>query len=73
MFVRIRFQYGSLRLRKRERGSDVWEFRYYETNPEGKGIRQSVRGDAYKFRGYVIHLLYATEVWIGQKRIWKIP
>ena len=42
MFVRTRFQYGSLRLRKRERGSDVWEFRYYETNPEGKRIRQSV-------------------------------
>ena len=42
MFVRTRFQCGSLRLRKRERGSDVWEFRYYETNPEGKRIRQSV-------------------------------
>jgi hypothetical protein len=39
MFVRTRFQYGSLRLRKRERGSDVWEFRYYETNPEGKRVR----------------------------------
>jgi integrase len=42
MFVRTRFQYGSLRLRKRERGSDVWEFRYYETNPEGKRIRRSM-------------------------------
>ena len=42
MFVRTRFQYGSLRLRKRERSSDVWEFRYYETNPEGKRMRQSV-------------------------------
>ncbi len=42
MFVRTRFQYGSLRLRKRERGSAVWEFRYYETDPEGKRIRQSV-------------------------------
>ena len=40
--VRTRFQYGSLRLRKCERGSDVWEFRYYETNPEGKRIRQGV-------------------------------
>ena len=37
MFVRTRFQYGSLRLRKRERGSDVWEFRYYETNPKASG------------------------------------
>jgi len=42
MFVRTRFQYGSLRLRKRERGPDVWEFRYYETNPEGKRMRRSV-------------------------------
>jgi integrase len=42
MFVRTRFQYGSLRLRKRERGSDVWEFRYYETNPEGKRVRRSM-------------------------------
>ena len=33
MFVRARFQYGSLRLRKRERSTDVWEFRYYETSP----------------------------------------
>jgi integrase len=42
MFVRTRFQYGSLRLRKRERGSDVWEFRYYETNPEGRRVRRSM-------------------------------
>ncbi len=42
MFVRTRFQYGSLRLWKRERSTDVWEFRYYETSPVGKRIRQSV-------------------------------
>jgi integrase len=42
MFVRTRFEDGSLRLRKRERGSDVWEFRFYETNPEGKRLRRSV-------------------------------
>ena len=42
MFVRTPFQYGSLRLRKRERGPDVWEFRYYETNPEGKRVRRSM-------------------------------
>jgi len=42
MFVRTRFQYGSLRLRQRERGPGVWEFRYYETNPDGHRIRQSV-------------------------------
>lgn len=42
MFVRTRFQYGSLRLRKRERGPDVWEFRYYETDSHGQRKRQSV-------------------------------
>ena len=42
MFVRTRYQYGSLRLRKRERGPDVWEFRYYETDSQGERKRQSV-------------------------------
>ncbi len=42
MLVRTRYQYGSLRLRKRERGPDVWEFRYYETDSQGKRKRQSV-------------------------------
>jgi integrase len=42
LFVRTRYQYGSLRLRKRERGPDVWEFRYYETGSQGKRRRQSV-------------------------------
>ena len=42
MFVRTRYQYGSLRPRKRERGPDVWEFRYYETDAQGQRKRQSV-------------------------------
>lgn len=42
MFVRTRYQYGSIRLRKRERGPDVWEFRYYETDSQGKRKRQSM-------------------------------
>lgn len=43
MLVRTRYQYdGSLRLRKRERGPDVWEFRYYETDSKGRRKRQSV-------------------------------
>ena len=51
MFVRTRFQYGSLRLLKRERSTDVWEFRYYETSPVGKRIRQSViLGDQALYR-----------------------
>ncbi len=60
MFVRTRFQYGSLRLRKRERSTDVWEFRYYETSPVGKRIRQSViLGD---------QTLYRTEPMHGRRR-----
>ncbi len=51
MFVRTRFQYGSLRLRKRQRGSDVWEFRFYETNAIGARVRQSlVVGDQAQYR-----------------------
>jgi len=42
LFVRTRYQYGSLRLRKRERGPDVWEFRYYETDSQGERKRQSL-------------------------------
>jgi integrase len=42
LLVRTRYQYGSLRLRKRERGPDVWEFRYYDTDSQGKRKRQSV-------------------------------
>jgi len=42
LFVRTRYQYGSLRLRKRERSPDVWEFRYYETDSQGERKRQSV-------------------------------
>jgi len=35
LLVRTRYQYGSLRLRKRERGPDVWEFRYLRDGLEG--------------------------------------
>jgi integrase len=42
LLVRTRYQYGSLRLRKRERGPDVWEFRYYETDAKGQRKRTSV-------------------------------
>ena len=31
MFTRTRYQFGSLRRKKRAKGPDVWEFRYYET------------------------------------------
>lgn len=35
-----RYQYGSL-TRNRIRTEDVWQFRYYETTPEGKRHRRS--------------------------------
>ena len=36
-----RYQYGSLTRRKRTRTEDVWQFRYYETTPEGQRRRRS--------------------------------
>jgi len=36
-----RYQYGSLTRRKRIRTEDVWQFRYYETTPEGRRRRSS--------------------------------
>jgi hypothetical protein len=37
LFTRTRYQNGSLRVKKRGKGSKIWEFRYYEPRPEGKG------------------------------------
>jgi hypothetical protein len=36
-----RYQYGSLTRRKRIRTEDVWQFRYYETCPDGQRRRRS--------------------------------
>ena len=41
MNTRHRYQYGSLTRRKRIRTEDVWQFRYYETTPEGWRCRRS--------------------------------
>ena len=38
MFTRTRYQYGSLEIKERKKGKEVWEFRYYET--DGRGQRQ---------------------------------
>jgi len=35
--TRTRYQNGSLRVKNRENGSRVWEFRYYESQPDGTG------------------------------------
>jgi len=37
MFTRTRYQNGSLRVKSRENGLRVWEFRYYEPNLDGTG------------------------------------
>jgi integrase len=41
MNTQHRYQYGSLTRRKRIRTEDVWQFRYYETDPEGQRHRRS--------------------------------
>jgi hypothetical protein len=38
MSSRQRYQYGSLTRRRRIRGEDVWQFRFYETT--GEGLRE---------------------------------
>lgn len=38
MFKRTRYQYGSLKVKNRKKGEEVWEFRYYE--PDEHGHRQ---------------------------------
>ncbi len=40
MFTRTRYQYGSLRTKKRHNGADAWEFRYYFQDSDGKRKRQ---------------------------------
>lgn len=41
MSTRHRYQYGCLTRRKRIRMEDVWQFRYYETTPDGRRCRRS--------------------------------
>lgn len=42
MFTRTRYQNGSLRVKKRENGLRVWEFRYYEPDPDGGRVGRAV-------------------------------
>ena len=41
MNTRHKYQYGSLTRRQRIRTEDVWEYRYYETTPQGQRCRRS--------------------------------
>jgi len=38
---RTRYQFGSLSLKKRAKGADVWEFRYYETQADNTRKRKA--------------------------------
>ena len=58
MNTRHKYQHGSLARRKRIRTEDVWEYRYYETTPQGQRCRRTkiigtlgqypTRGDALR-------------------------
>jgi hypothetical protein len=41
LFTRTRYQYGSLELKERKKGKEVWEFRYYETDARGQRQRRA--------------------------------
>ncbi|HZY61262.1 MAG TPA: site-specific integrase [Edaphobacter sp.] len=41
MIDRTRYQFGSVTLKKRAKGADVWEFRYYETQADGTRKRKA--------------------------------
>ena len=41
MISRARYQFGSLTRKKRAKGSDAWEFRYYETIENGTRQRRT--------------------------------
>ena len=50
MFTRTRYQYGSLRLKKRQKGPDVWEFRYYDYDSDGRKTRKYITiGTKHKY------------------------
>ena len=41
MFTRTRYQYGSFEIKERKKGKEVWEFRYYETDVDGRRQRRA--------------------------------
>lgn len=50
MFTRSRYQFGSLRRRKRAKGPDAWEFRYYEQIGENRQRRHLTIGTIEQYR-----------------------
>ena len=59
MFTRTRYQNGSLRVKSRENGLRVWEFRYYEPLADGTGrnLRAATVGTLQQ---YPSELLFAN-------------
>ena len=48
---RARYQFGSLTRKKRAKGSDAWEFRYYESTEKGSRLRKTATvGSVDKYR-----------------------
>ena len=50
MFTRTRYQYGSLRKKKRAKGPDAWEFRYYETVGASRDRRSTTIGSVVEYQ-----------------------
>ena len=49
---RRRYQYGSLTKKSNRLSEDVWQFRFYETSPDGRRCRRSTRiGCALELNG----------------------
>ena len=42
LFKRTRYQYGSLEIKERKKGKEVWEFRYYELDAHGQRQRRAI-------------------------------
>lgn len=42
LITRTRYQYGSLERKRRQKGKEVWEFRYYETDARGERQRRAI-------------------------------
>jgi integrase len=50
LFTRTRYQYGGLRKKKRAKGPDAWEFRYYETVGGSRDRKSTTIGTVEQYR-----------------------
>jgi integrase len=49
LFTRARYQYGSLRRKKRAKGPDAWEFRYYDTVGQSRERKSKTVGTVEQY------------------------